>query len=191
METLSFQVSVTGFSSKIISSMVVKAIFLSASLMTIQACSIVNILVNAEISASSIRSDVLGNYAFQNDIVDKLGPSNYRTERRDAHRNKKRSFIINGIDGWATGINNGAAGRGFQVSIKTNEPGYTTKAPSISFKDTGMNTPVINSAAPPTEVVGHASPVAISVAYYGAITNDAGPDLRYRTKKVLIENDFV
>ncbi|GFQ91683.1 hypothetical protein TNCT_541401 [Trichonephila clavata] len=95
MEILSFQVSVTGFSSKIISSMVVKAIFLSASLMTIQACSIVNILVNAEISASSIRSDVLGNYAFQNDIVDKLGPSNYRTERRDAHRNKKRSFIIN------------------------------------------------------------------------------------------------
>ncbi|GFQ91685.1 hypothetical protein TNCT_541411 [Trichonephila clavata] len=54
-----------------------------------------------------------------------------------------------------------------------------------------MNTPVINSAAPPTEVVGHASPVAISVAYNGAITNDAGLDLRYRTKKVLIENDFV
>ncbi|GFS67737.1 hypothetical protein TNCV_4364041 [Trichonephila clavipes] len=136
------------------------------------------------------RMQGLRNYAFQKDIEDKFSTTNYGTEVRDVYRNKKRSYIITDIDGWGRGINYAATGSGFQASVKTNEPGYTAKAPFISFTDAIFNTPVINTAAPPADVIGH-SPVAISVAYNGAITNDAGLDLRYRTKKVLIENEFV
>ncbi|GFS44171.1 hypothetical protein TNIN_157711 [Trichonephila inaurata madagascariensis] len=55
---------------------------------------------------------------------------------------------------WGRGINYAAAGRGFQASVKINEPGYTATAPFISFTDALFNTPVINTAAPPSDVIG-------------------------------------
>ncbi|GFS67575.1 adult-specific rigid cuticular protein 15.7 [Trichonephila clavipes] len=117
-------------------------------------------LVNTGVSTSTRFQDAFGNYAFGYDIKDGLGAANSRSEVGDAHRNKKGSYTIAGIDGRARRVDYVADGHGFRATVKTNEPGTAASAPAAAL-----------IAGPVAPVVNHVAPAALAPASlaYGPI----------------------
>ncbi|GFT13554.1 adult-specific rigid cuticular protein 15.7, partial [Nephila pilipes] len=131
----------------------------------------------------------LVNHVIHYDIKDKLGTTNHKAEVRDSYGKKKGSFTIADNDGGSRRVEYVTDRNGFMSSVKTNELETTASSSTaalIASPYDELITSVMNHAVPLATIVGQASPVAVHVPYNGAITNDAGLDLRYGTGKVLI-----
>ncbi|XP_035218140.1 adult-specific rigid cuticular protein 15.7-like [Stegodyphus dumicola] len=124
-----------------------------------------------------------GNYAFNYDIVDKLGASNSRSEVGDGYGNKKGAYTIHDIDGRARRVDYVADKLGFRAAVKTNEPGTAASTPAAALIASPYPGPSVDHIAPvSTAVYGHAvaAPVvaaAAPVAYGGVIGH--GPAMGY------------
>ncbi|KFM64824.1 Adult-specific rigid cuticular protein 15.7, partial [Stegodyphus mimosarum] len=129
--------------------MIAKAVFLCSVI----AASCANVLLKAPlvstgVSASSRTQDAYGNYAFNYDIVDKLGASNSRSEVGDGYGNKKGTYTIHDIDGRARRVDYVADKLGFRAAVKTNEPGTAASTPAAALIASPYAGPSVDHIAP-------------------------------------------